>query len=75
VDRAALDIALEFGVSCGGWCPKGRLAEDGVIPDRYPLQETTSDQYQVRTKRNVLHSDATLIKMIVHARWLIWIMS
>ncbi len=61
MDRAALDIALELGISCGGWCPKGRLAEDGAIPDRYPLQETSSSQYQVRTKRNVLHSDATLI--------------
>ena len=37
VDRAALDVALEFGIPCGGWCPKGRLAEDGTIPARYPL--------------------------------------
>jgi len=37
VDRAALDVALELGIPCGGWCPKGRKAEDGVIHDRYPL--------------------------------------
>lgn len=61
VDRAALDAALELGVACGGWCPKGRLAEDGVIPDRYPLQELTSSHYPVRTEKNVLCSDATLI--------------
>ncbi len=40
VDRAALDAALELGVDCGGWCPAGRLAEDGRIPERYPLSET-----------------------------------
>jgi predicted alpha/beta-hydrolase family hydrolase len=32
VDRAALDVALELGIACGGWCPRGRKAEDGVIP-------------------------------------------
>ncbi len=33
VDRAALDVALELGLPCGGWCPKGRRAEDGPIPE------------------------------------------
>ena len=31
VDRAALDVALELGIPCGGWCPRGRKAEDGPI--------------------------------------------
>ena len=61
VDRAALDVALELGFPCGGWCPKGRRAEDGVIDPRYPLQETESPEYPVRTERNVKDSDATLI--------------
>lgn len=61
VDRAALDVALERGVDCGGWCPKGRLAEDGPIPDRYPLTETPSRRYRERTEWNVRDSDATLI--------------
>jgi predicted Rossmann-fold nucleotide-binding protein len=61
VDRAALDAALDLGVTCGGWCPKGRLAEDGVIPSKYPLKETHSSTYQLRTKKNVRYSDATLI--------------
>jgi hypothetical protein len=61
VDRGALDAALEMGVPCGGWCPKGRRAEDGRIPDRYPLTELEDEQYQCRTLRNVLDSDATLI--------------
>lgn len=61
VDRAALDVALEFGMPCGGWCPKGRRAEDGVIPARYPLAETASGSYRLRTQRNVRDSDGTLI--------------
>jgi len=61
VDRAALDFALETGVSCGGWCPKGRLAEDGPIDLRYPLEENSSTDYSVRTRQNVLDSDGTLI--------------
>jgi predicted Rossmann fold nucleotide-binding protein DprA/Smf involved in DNA uptake len=61
VDRAALDVALALGVACGGWCPAGRLAEDGAIPERYPLRETASAAYPERTRRNLLESDATLI--------------
>ncbi len=61
VDRAALDVALELGLPCGGWCPKGRLAEDGVIPDIYPLEETPSAAYEERTGWNVRDSDGTLI--------------
>ncbi|HAM40635.1 MAG: molybdenum cofactor carrier [Omnitrophica WOR_2 bacterium RIFCSPLOWO2_02_FULL_63_16] len=61
VDRAALDVALELGLSCGGWCPKGRTAEDGVLPSRYPLQETPSAEYAQRTTWNVRDADGTLI--------------
>jgi len=61
VDRAALDVALELGIACGGWCPHGRKAEDGRIPDRYPLQETPSSEYGQRTEWNVRDSDGTLV--------------
>lgn len=61
VDRAALDAAMESRIPCGGFAPKGRLAEDGRIPERYPLAECPGADYSERTKRNVLHSDATLI--------------
>ncbi|MFQ5586938.1 MAG: putative molybdenum carrier protein [Thermodesulfobacteriota bacterium] len=61
VDRAALDVALELGIRCGGWCPRGRKAEDGVIDGRYPLRETGSDKYSQRTEWNVRDSDGTLI--------------
>ncbi|OOZ35969.1 putative molybdenum carrier protein [Solemya velesiana gill symbiont] len=61
VDRAGLDAALELGIPCGGWCPKGRRAVDGVIPDKYPLTETSAENYNRRTEWNVRDSDATLI--------------
>lgn len=61
VDRAALDAALAQDVPVGGWCPKGRRAEDGRIPDRYPLKETPSEAYEQRTAWNVRDSDGTLI--------------
>ncbi len=61
VDRAALDFAIENGIPCGGRCPKGRLAEDGLIPKKYPLTETDSSEYYVRTLKNVEESDATLV--------------
>jgi hypothetical protein len=48
-------------VDHGGYCPKGRLAEDGPIGARYALQETESEAYPVRTERNVVESDATVI--------------
>lgn len=61
VDRAALDAALACGLPIGGWCPAGRRAEDGAIPERYPLVETPSPKYPQRTAWNVRDSDATLI--------------
>ncbi len=61
VDRAALDVAIELGIPCGGWCPKGRRAEDGRIPDFYPLEETSSAEYPQRTRMNIEDSDGTLI--------------
>lgn len=61
VDRAALDAALAATVDVGGWCPKGRRAEDGTIPQRYPLVETPSRKYAQRTAWNVRDSDGTLL--------------
>ncbi|MEM9017747.1 MAG: putative molybdenum carrier protein, partial [Verrucomicrobiota bacterium] len=61
VDRAALDWALAHGVACGGWCPAGRRAEDGPIPDFYPLCETPLTDYAQRTEWNVRDSHGTLL--------------
>jgi hypothetical protein len=60
-DRAALDWAIAHGIPHGGWCPRGRRAEDGTIPPRYRLTETSSDRYVERTEWNVRDSDGTVI--------------
>jgi hypothetical protein len=61
VDRAALDAAMAVGLPIGGWCPKGRRAEDGVLANRYPLEETPRRFHRQRTEWNVRDSDGTLI--------------
>lgn len=61
VDRAALDCAIAHEIAHGGWCPAGRLAEDGAINSRYALTETETTDYQTRTRLNVKDSDGTLI--------------
>jgi len=61
VDRAALDVALELGLPCGGWCPRGRRAEDGPLSPRYPLVETPRKAYPQRTEWNVRDADGTLV--------------
>lgn len=61
VDRAALDVALKLEMPCGGWCPKDRRAEDGMIPPRYPLQGTPTAEYLQRTEWNVRYADGTLV--------------
>ncbi len=61
VDRAALDVAAELSLPRGGWCPRGRYAEDGPIPDAYPLKETPSPDMSQRTEWNVRDADGTLV--------------
>lgn len=61
VDRAALDAGLALDIPIGGWCPRNRKAEDGKISEQYPLKETESDHYPVRTEWNIRDSDGTLI--------------
>ncbi len=61
VDRAALDFAIAHGIPHGGWCPSGRLAEDGKIQSCYELKETPDAEYVQRTEWNVRDSDGTVI--------------
>ncbi|MDF1860681.1 MAG: putative molybdenum carrier protein [Verrucomicrobiales bacterium] len=61
VDRAALEWALCTGMTCGGWCPAGRVAEDGPIDERFPLEETPGEGYSQRTEWNVRDSDGTVL--------------
>ena len=61
VDRAGLDAAVSAGIPIGGYCPKNRRAEDGVIPEQYPMIELESPESYFRTEKNVIESDGTLI--------------
>ena len=61
IDRGMLDACLEKGFACGGWCPEGRLAEDGPIDEKYPLKVLSGAGYPERTRENVIDSDVTLV--------------
>ncbi len=60
-DRAALDFSIKFGIPHGGWIPKGRLAEDGPLPEEYQLEELPTGSHPALTEKNVVDSDGTLI--------------
>ncbi|MBF0104916.1 MAG: putative molybdenum carrier protein [Deltaproteobacteria bacterium] len=60
-DRAALDFALQHNIRHGGYCPRGRRAEDGVLSACYLLKETECKNYEKRTMLNVQHADGTVI--------------
>ena len=60
-DQAALDVAIELGFEHGGWIPRGRKTENGLLPDKYKLQEMSTASYPKRTEQNILDSDSTLI--------------
>jgi len=61
VDQAALDAAIKLDIAHGGWIPRGRLTENGPLPEKYNLQETRSSSYAERTEKNVLEADGTVI--------------
>lgn len=62
VDRGALEAAFDLGFPYGGLIPKGRLAEDGIVPLKFDqMEESSNKNYIFRTEWNVVHSDATLI--------------
>jgi hypothetical protein len=60
-DRAALDVAIKLGIPYGGWIPKGRITEEGPLPEKYEMQEMPSESYAARTEQNVIDSTGTLI--------------
>ena len=62
VDRGALEAALDHGFPYGGYVPKGRRSEDGIVPLEFSaMTEDTRKDYLHRTELNVVNSDATLI--------------
>ncbi|NLA75077.1 MAG: hypothetical protein GX846_06375, partial [Deltaproteobacteria bacterium] len=60
-DQAALDAAIEMGVPHGGWVPLGRMTENGRLSARYNMQEIDAINYELRTEKNVIDSDGTLL--------------
>jgi hypothetical protein len=60
-DQAALDAAVHLGIPHGGWIPKGRRTEGGMLSDKYKLKEMTLSSYPKRTEQNVVDSDGTLV--------------
>ncbi len=65
VDRAGLDVAIQFGLQIGGTAPLDAWAEDGRAPADYGLTALSTEPLQrsidERTIANVRDSDATLI--------------
>ena len=60
-DQAALDAAMALGLDHGGWVPLGRITENGILDSRYCVREMPTADYALRTEKNVLDSDATVI--------------
>ena len=60
-DQAALDVAINLNIPHGGWIPKGRKTEVGILPDIYRLKEMPNASYPKRTEQNILDSEGTLI--------------
>jgi predicted Rossmann-fold nucleotide-binding protein len=60
-DRAGLDCARMLGITTGGWCPRGRRAEDGMVPPEYPMRETQETDYRIRTQKNIEEADGTIV--------------
>lgn len=60
-ERMALDWAIRIGYQHGGWCPRGRAAEDSRIPDDYWLRQTRSSAGMECVEKNVTRSNATAV--------------
>jgi hypothetical protein len=60
-DQGGLNAAIKNSIPHGGDIPKGRMTEDGVLPDKYNLKEVTTKSYQKRTEKNVMDADGTVI--------------
>lgn len=51
-DMAPFDFALKFSIPHGGWIPKGRITEEGPLPDKYQLHEMPTASYPARTEQD-----------------------
>ena len=71
-DRAGLDVAISFDIPHGGWIPKGRKTKDGLLPDKYQLQEMPTASYPtVQSSNNSGNSGVTscIVNKIVDLHW------
>ena len=60
-DQAALDAAIKYNFPHGGWIQKGRKIKNGILPDKYELEEMSVAGYKERIEQNVIDSDGTVI--------------
>ncbi|MCP3873235.1 MAG: hypothetical protein GY699_08800 [Desulfobacteraceae bacterium] len=61
-DIAGIDAAISCNIPYGGWLPKGRKAENGIVPEKYTdFQVMTRGGYPKRTEQNIIDSDGTII--------------
>ncbi len=60
-DQGALDTAIQLGIDHGGWIPRGRKTEAGPLPGKYRLSEMPTGDYHLRTEKNVVSAEATVI--------------
>ena len=61
VDMAALEFAIQNGLRYKGFCPRGRINESGIIPQKFNLIETISFDHKTRTRYNILSAGGTLM--------------
>ena len=60
-DQAALDAAIKYNFPHGGWIQRGRKIKNGILPDKYELEEMSVAGYKERIEQNVIDSDGTVI--------------
>ena len=63
-DIGAIDAALKYSFPYGGWIPKGRLTENGPLPNEYQLMEMPTKNYPARpnsiTFRNTMFAGLSI---------------
>lgn len=61
VELAALDVSLKLGIAHDGWTPRGRRNQEGVLDEKYLLNEAAAVGFQKAMEQNVVDSDGTLL--------------
>ena len=65
-DQSIVAVGRRLGIPIGGLVPRGWRTERGPMPElgRLGFTESDSADYRDRTRRNVAHSDATLVFVV-----------